>query len=129
MQLNIIMKKTVFQKRNHLFLHVAKKTPSTETQRHKQNLFEEIQRQNKENQKRVLRTCNKQVFFFLKKSIKAQEQKTVFWNQTNTKCQIEKVMKRAKKMKKRISYYHLGGGSESHMYHNCMYDEKLAKIM
>ena len=100
MQLNIIMKKTVFQKRNHLFVHIAKKTPSTETQRHKQNLFEEIQRQNKENQKRVLRICNKQVFFFLKKSIKAQEKKTVFWNQTNTKCQIEKVLKRAKKMKK-----------------------------
>ena len=97
MQLNIIMKKTVFQKRNHLFVHIAKKTPSTETQRHKQNLFEEIQRQNKENQKRVLRTCNKQVFFFLKKSIKAQEQKTVFWNQTNTKCQIAKVLKRAEK--------------------------------
>ena len=62
MQFNIIMKKTVFQKRNHLFVDIEK-TPSTETQKHKNNLFEEKQRQNKENQKRVLRTCNKQVFF------------------------------------------------------------------
>ena len=78
MQLNIIMKKTVFQKRNHLFVHIAKKTPSTETQRHKQNVFEEIQRQNKENQKRVLRTCNKQVFFFLEKKYKSSRTKNCF---------------------------------------------------
>ena len=61
MQLNIIMKKKVFQKRNDLFVHIEKNAKHRNAKTQK-NLFEEKQRQNKENWKRVLRTFNKQVF-------------------------------------------------------------------